>query len=139
MTLFQIAQLVIGGGLIAAILLHLREWPKARREAQRLRAETENTDWARFQKEIGRLEERLSRVEKENEDLRERLDRQRGRERSLEHENELLRNQVASLEKRLSAIEHLFKTQPLTPEMEAAIARLDPVETPRRRAAETKR
>lgn len=124
-TISTIAQVVIGGGLIAAILLHKREYPKAKAEAEKIAAEVEDVSWARFQKEIGRLEERLSRVERENEDLRERLDRQRGRERTLEQENTDLRAQVRQLEARLAALESLFRTHPLTPEMQAAIDALE--------------
>lgn len=130
----SVAEIVIAGGLLTAILLHWREWPKSRAETRKLSEETETSEWGRFQREIGRLEERLTRVEKENEELRERLDRQRGRERTLEHENEQLRQHVDRLEMRLAALEALFKSQPLTPEMEEALARLDTA-TPRRRIA----
>lgn len=128
----SIGQLLIGGGVIAAFLLHLREGPKALAEARRVTVETGAAQWASLQKEIGRLEGRLEKVEKENEELRERIDRQRGRERTLEHENGVLRAQVEALETRLAALESLFKAHPLSAEMKAALARLDET-SPRKR------
>ncbi len=83
---------------------------------------------------------RLARIESENEALRERVDRQRGRERGLEEENEDLRKEaiamretIALLETRLSALENMFKTLPLSPEMQEAIDNLDKIAPARRK------
>lgn len=133
-----IGQLLIGGGIAAAVLMHMREMPKARAAARQITIAADADQWANLNQEIGRLSARLEKVEKENEDLREKIDRQRGRERALEHENGQLRQHVDRLETRLAALENLFKSLPLTPEMEAALAKLDEA-SPRKRKSPTRR
>lgn len=134
-TLLALGQLLIGGGLGTAVLIHLREAPKARAAVRQITIAADAEQWATLNQEIGRLCARLEKVEKENEGLRDRIDKQRGRERSLEHENEQLRQHVDQLETRLSALEALFKSLPLSPEMEAELARLDETAPRKRRVA----
>tara|TARA_B100000678_G_C18109983_1_gene462344 strand:- start:218 stop:631 length:414 start_codon:yes stop_codon:yes gene_type:complete len=127
-----IGQLLIGGGLVAAILLHWRELPKSRAQARKIEAEAEHIDSTvidatvqRLGAEVERMAKRLTALEKENEALRERIDRQGSRERKLQQENDQLRDQVVALETRLAALENLFRTQPLTAEMQEALEKLE--------------
>lgn len=132
--LLRIVEIVLAGGVLTALLMHWREYPKARAAAKKLSEETEGAEWGRFQREIGRLEGRLTKVEAENDALRERLDRQRGERTTLEHENEALRHDIKHLETRLAALENLFRTIPLTAEMQAQLDSLDQL-APRKRKA----
>jgi predicted RNase H-like nuclease (RuvC/YqgF family) len=134
-TILALGQLVIGGGLGAAVLMHLREAPKSRADARKVTIAADAELWANLNQEIGRLSMRLEKVEKENEALRDRVERQRGRERTLEQENDTLRQHVDRLETRLAALEGLFKSLPLTPEMEAALSKLDEAGPRKRRVA----
>gem|GEM_PF-4148020 len=89
-----------------------------------------------LQRQVAAQDVRLARVEDENKDLRERLDRQRGRETGLEDENRDLREQLKAVETRLDALEAIFKKLPIPPEMQAQIDQLD--ETAPRRRRRTK-
>jgi septal ring factor EnvC (AmiA/AmiB activator) len=85
-----------------------------------------------LQKQVADQDVRIERIEKENAELRRRIDGQRERERTLEDENEELRKDIKDLETRLHALEELVKGLPETPELQAQIERLDKM-APKRR------
>ena len=85
-----------------------------------------------LQKQVAAQDIRIDRIEEENKELRKRIEGQRDREVGLEDENKDLREQVKALENRLDALEALFKTLPIPPELQAEIERIDKA-TPRRR------
>lgn len=69
--LWPTLSVLLGGGLVASVLLHWREYGKARAiaaktgaDAHHREAETKDMDWARFQREIARLTQRLDAADK---------------------------------------------------------------------------
>lgn len=99
--------------------------PKILAEARKAEAEAISLDWARFQAEIERLELKIAAQDEKIAAL----DRDRRAVAVIaderEAENKLLRAKLAKLEKRLTAIEALFKLHPITPELQADLDRLN--------------
>lgn len=106
--------------------------PKVAADAGKATAEAVKLDWDRFQKEIKRLEDKIAAQD-------EKLDRQEAEIENLKHDreersDELIKERkrnkqlvahVGRLEKRLAAIEALFKLHPIPEAMREALDRLD--------------
>lgn len=118
---------LIGGGAFGVWLLHRREMPKAKAAAQLTQSEADDRDWGRFQKEIGRLEERIARQDDEIENLRNDALKSRRRESNLEQTVRSQKAHISRVERRLAGIERIFKLHGVTPEMQIELDRLEEV------------
>ena len=135
-TLAQLATLGISGGTTFLALKWFVEWLSGRTDKRREGLDDGMmTLLTALQKQVADQDIRIERIEKENESLRNRLDKQGKRERSLEDENEELRKDVKALENRLHALEELVKSLPQSPELQAEIKRLDRIAPRRARKA----
>ena len=132
-TLAQLATLGISGGTCFFALKWFVEWLSGRTDKRREGLDASmNTLLEALQKQVATQDMRIERIEKENAELRRRIDGQRERERTLEDENEELRKDIKDLEARLHALEELVKGLPASPELQAKIERLDKI-APKRR------
>lgn len=116
------------GVILAAIVAFIgNRWqlPKLSAEAKKARAEADAHDWTRFQAEIARLEAKIAAQDKKIEAMEKDRRAVAAIAEQREQENRALRNKLSKLEQRLSAIEALFKVHPITPELQAAIDKLD--------------
>ena len=109
----------------AAWLGHRMMRPKILAEAKKAIAEADSMDWTRFQAEIDRLERKIA----AQDDKIAAMERDRVQVAAVaderEAENRSLRLKLGKLEKRLSAIEALFKAHPIPAAMQAALDQLD--------------
>lgn len=123
-----LASIITGGlGFAAAKMTKPRsdaEASKATAEASKIKAEAADIIVTRLYKHIDRidaeLEEMRSRFAKLAKDSA-------AEKQVLERENKQLRSKVARLETRVSGLESIFKTHPISPEMQAELDKLDAV------------
>ena len=133
--MFQPEMWGLVGVIVTALLAyagHQLTLPKIRAEARKTDAEAIAMDWLRFQAEIERLENKISAQDEKIAAQDERIAEQERDRRAVaviaderERENKTLKLKLARLERRLAAIERLFKVHPITPEMQADIDKLD--------------
>lgn len=139
----SIAPWMAAGGSFGGVVLGVKwliEWLSNRSDQNHsnMKAKRDNLDAGMtalieaLQKQVAAQDLRIDRIEEENKELRKRIEGQRDREVGLEDENKELREQVKALEHRLDALEALFKTMPVSPELQAQIDRIDTT-APRRR------
>lgn len=118
---------VVGTALGAIVTFIVARWqlPKLEAEARKLEAEASRTEWQTLRDEIDRLTNRVSAQDAKIADLEKQADERGEREAALESDNRKLRAKVARLESRIAGLEAIFKIGPITPEMQAALDKLD--------------
>lgn len=98
------------------------EASKASAEASKIKAEAADIIVTRLYKHIDRIDGEL-------EEMRKRFDKlakdSAAEKQTLERENKALRSKVARLETRVTGLESIFKTHPISPEMQAELDKLD--------------
>lgn len=126
----------ISSGLAFLAIKWAVEWLSGRSDAKRANLDAGMmTLIVALQERVKDQDARIERIEKENASLRDREDARRDKERKLTEENHALRDHIAALETRLAALENMFKTLPLSPEMQEAIDALDKTTPTRRKRA----
>jgi predicted nucleic acid-binding Zn-ribbon protein len=121
-----------GGGLLGVVLENRRSAAKAEAEATRTTAETKDMEWARFQREIERLDKksaaqdhRIDQLEKEVRECHEERDRER-EERTREREEDM-RDRV-KLEGEVAKLRGIIDGKGQVAQMASAIVAADRLE-----------
>lgn len=126
------AELWVALGVILTAVVgltgHFLLRPRIRAETRKLSAEADQINWETLKGEIDRLQEKVGAQDKRIAELEQSLDRRAVREDELELENSRLRSQVRRLERRVRAMEGIFKIGPLSPAMQAELDKLKNVD-----------
>jgi gas vesicle protein len=120
----------LGGGIVGALVAlvaALLALPKIRAEARKLNAEAGAIEWGALKSEVERLTETVKVQGQRIAELEQSAATRADREAELEKENKQLRTEVGRLKSRVKALEAIFKVGPVTPEMQAALDKLDKI------------
>ena len=125
MTPELLAALATIAAALVAYVGHRVMRPKIHAEARRANAEAAGLEWSALRDEVNRLAKqveaqgkKIAAMEQDRRDVALIADER-------ERENRSLKAKLARLERRLSAIEALFKVHPITPELRADLDKLD--------------
>ena len=112
-------------GLIGAAITAIIAFVTVRATRPKISAEVRSLDWGRFEREIDRLDRKIAAQEVEIAALKADRDARAVVSETRETENRALRAKVTRLERRLGAIEALFKIHAIPPAMQADLDKLN--------------